>query len=92
MDRLLAIFASIYAEHAPRPEDLQMGLADWSSDDGEEDWALGSAAIAQKRAERVRAKEKERDDRWEEEVDHLTMSTSLWALVRRLLECTQTFN
>lgn len=61
-----------------------MGLDDWSSDNGgEEDWALGSAVIAQKRAERMRQKEKERDDRWEEEVDHLTRSTSLWGLVSR---------
>lgn len=81
LDRLLAIFASLYAEHAPRPEDLQPVLEDWSSDE-EEDWALGSAAIAQKRAERVREREKERDERWEEEVDHLTMSISLWSLVR----------
>jgi origin recognition complex subunit 5 len=80
LDRLLAIFAALYAEHAVRPEDLVLGLDDLSSED-EEDWALGNVALAQKRAERARAKEKELDDYWEEEVDHLTMSSNLWALV-----------
>ena len=82
LDRLLALFASLYAEHASRPEDLLPGQEDgWSSDDGDDGWRP-SIETAQRRAERIRRKEQERDEMWEDEVDHLTMSTRLWSLVR----------
>ena len=85
LDRLLALFASLYAEHAPRPEDLQ-GYVDGDEDldEGEDDGWLPTVAQAKAREERIRKKEVERDERWEDEVDHLTMSVRLWSMVSEL--------
>jgi origin recognition complex subunit 5 len=88
LDRILALFASIYAEHAPRPEDLQarFGGTESSSDEsdsGGDAWPVSVSQAAAKAA-RKRAREVERDQRWEDEVDHLTMSVKLWSLVSTL--------
>jgi origin recognition complex subunit 5 len=85
LDRLLALFASLFAEHATRPEDLQAALGEGSGSDSEgegdgEDWPP-SIAQATAKAKRKRAREVERDERWEDEVDHLTMSVKLWSMV-----------
>jgi origin recognition complex subunit 5 len=81
LDRLLALFASLFGEHAVRPEDLVPGIDDGWSDADEEDGWRPSVDAAQRRAERIRQKELERDERWEEEVEHLTMSTRFWSMV-----------
>jgi len=78
---LLALFASIYAEHAERPEDLQAALGDASPSSDEKDGWLPSIAQSQALAEKRRKRDTERDGRWEDEVDHLTMSVKLWSLV-----------
>lgn len=80
LDRLLAIFASLYAEHAERPDDLAPTLDD-SEDSGDE-----YSTVAQRlaRVEKRRRKDAEREERWDDEVDHLTMSVRLWALVSGL--------
>lgn len=88
LDRLLAIFASLYAEHGPRPDHL---LDDGEADDEEdgppsdEDINGGEyLTIAEQaaRAEKKRRKDGLKDDIWDEEVEHLTMSVKLWSLVR----------
>lgn len=71
LDRLLAMFSSLYAEHAPRPPDLEIRY---------EFDAYQSAADAERRRE----EEMELDERWEEEVDHLAHSTKLWSLIPEL--------
>ncbi|WOO80835.1 Origin recognition complex subunit 5 [Vanrija pseudolonga] len=69
LDRLLAMFASLYAEHAARPEDLE-------SD--------GEVAVTAAQIERKRARHAERDEQWEDEVDALAMSVGLWSLIPEL--------
>ena len=81
LDRMLALFASLYGEHATRPEDLVPSIDEGWSDADEEDGWRPSVDAAQRRAERIRRKELERDEMWEEEVEHLTMSTRLWSMV-----------
>jgi origin recognition complex subunit 5 len=73
LDRLLAMFASLYAEHAVRPHELD------ASDDEDAD-PFASPAAATRRRERQIA----RDDVWEDHVDHLAFSTRLWALIPEL--------
>ena len=85
LDRLLALFASLFGEHAVRPEDLVPSIDDGWSDADEEDGWRPSVDAAQRRAERIRQKELERDERWEEEVEHLTLSTRLWSMVSKRL-------
>lgn len=83
---MLALFASLYAEHAERPEDLQLSPDELysSGSDGEEedDWGT-DVERARKRAEGARRKEVELDEMWEDEVEHLTMSVNLWSMVSR---------
>lgn len=71
LDRLIAMFAALYAEHGPRPPDLEIQFA---YD------AYATAADAERRRE----EEMELDEQWEEEVDHLAHSTKLWSLVPQL--------
>jgi len=80
---LLALFASLYAEHASRPEDLAPTNEYSSSEDEDED-VYPSAAQAQAKDDRRKARERDREDRWDDEVDHLTMSVSLWAMIPEL--------
>jgi origin recognition complex subunit 5 len=65
------MFSSLYAEHAPRPPELEIAFA---YD------AYQSLAETQRR----RDEEIELDERWEDEVDHLAHSTRLWSLVPEL--------
>jgi origin recognition complex subunit 5 len=84
LDRMLALFASLYAEHAERPDDL---AAAYGSDDDEDTEDLGaypSAAQLQARAERRLLRDREKQDKWDDEVDHLTMSVKLWAMIPEL--------
>ncbi|KAL1411514.1 hypothetical protein Q8F55_002475 [Vanrija albida] len=74
LDRVLAMFASLYAEHGVRPEDL--------AESDEEEVLGATAAVA--RAERKRARQAERDEQWEDEVDALAMSVRLWSLIPEL--------
>lgn len=76
LDRLLAIFASLYAEHAERPDHLALALEDESEDE-----LYPSAAQAVARAEKSRARDLEREEAWDDEVHHLAMSVKLWAMV-----------
>ena len=78
---MLALFASLYAEHGTRPEDLQAAVngAESDSESDEDGWLATTG-----QAERKRKREVERDERWEDEVDHLTMSVKLWSLVGSL--------
>lgn len=85
LDRLLGMFSSLYAEHAARPEDLLASLDDSDDEDGSREidaWRNPAAAAA--RAQRKRERERARDEAWEDEVDHLTFSTKLWALIPEL--------
>lgn len=88
LDRLLAMFSSLYAEHAPRPEDLQASFNGDSDSEGEADGSSGGwlnpAAVGAAAAQRRRERELARDEAWEDEVDHLTFSAKLWALVPEL--------
>ena len=86
LDRLLAMFASLYAEHAERPPELQARYGDdESSDDGEQSEAeegwIPTVEGQRRKAERKRKREVDREERWEDEVDHMTMSVKLWSLV-----------
>jgi origin recognition complex subunit 5 len=79
------MFSSLYAEHAARPEDLLASLDDSDDEDGSREidaWRNPAAAAA--RAQRKRERERARDEAWEDEVDHLTFSTKLWALIPEL--------
>lgn len=69
LDRLLAMFSSLYAEHGSRPEDLE-------SD--------GEVGVTAAQIERKRARHAERDEQWEDEVDALAMSVGLWSLIPEL--------
>ncbi|TXT08935.1 hypothetical protein VHUM_02409 [Vanrija humicola] len=69
LDRLLAMFASLYAEHGVRPTDLE-------SDD--------EVAVTAAQIERKRARAAERDEQWEDEVDAVAMSVGLWSLIPEL--------
>jgi origin recognition complex subunit 5 len=94
LDRLLALFAALYAEHAERPPDLQPFPDDYESDDsmdGESpldtngnrggSW-LVSAEERKRRDDKRKARDNEVEERWEDEVWHLTMSVKLWGMVR----------
>lgn len=85
LDRLLAIFASLYAEHAPRPTHLlPTPEDDDSGSSSDEDGTRGDyLTIAEQaaRAERKSRKDNVKDDMWDEEVEHLTMSVKLWSMV-----------
>lgn len=78
IDRLIAMFSSLYAEHAPRPEEFD--LDDSDSDTGKYITAAEAAAKSQRRRDR----EIEHEQRWDDEVDHLAFSTKLWALIPEL--------
>ncbi|BEI92601.1 uncharacterized protein CcaverHIS019_0502290 [Cutaneotrichosporon cavernicola] len=68
---LIAMFSSLYAEHAPRPPELEI--------------AFGYDAYQSlAESERRRDEEMELDERWEDEVDHLAHSTRLWSLIPEL--------
>ncbi|KAK6910049.1 hypothetical protein I203_104078 [Kwoniella mangroviensis CBS 8507] len=85
IDRLLALFSSLYAEHAERPEDLQASLGGESSSSGEEgdDW-LPSVAEQSAKVERKRKRDNEREKRWDDSVEELSMSVKLWGLIPQL--------
>lgn len=76
LDRLLAIFAALYAEHAERPDHLALALEEESEDE-----LYPSTAQAVARAEKRRARDLEREEAWDDEVHHLAMSVKLWAMV-----------
>ena len=82
IDRLLAIFAALYAENGPRPAHLLATPEDDydSSSDGEQGEYLTIAEQAAK-AEKKTKGDNIKDDIWDEEVEHLTMSVKLWSLV-----------
>ncbi|CAK9781969.1 hypothetical protein CC85DRAFT_138693 [Cutaneotrichosporon oleaginosum] len=71
LDRLLAMFSSLYAEHAPRPAELEISFG-------------YDAYQTVAETERRRDEEIELDERWEDEVDHLAHSTRLWSLIPEL--------
>jgi origin recognition complex subunit 5 len=83
IDRLLAIFAALYAENGPRPAHLLATPEDDydSSSEGEQGEYLTIAEQAAK-AEKKTKGDNIKDDIWDEEVEHLTMSVKLWSLVR----------
>jgi origin recognition complex subunit 5 len=81
---MLAIFAALYAEHGQRPEDLQPDLAVVSGDEDETEAWLKSSVELEARAARRRARKAELDEDWEDEVDHIAMSSRLWGLVSLL--------
>lgn len=95
LDRLLAMFASLYAEHGPRPPELELETLDESDgedtpqrprDDGNV-FAAGhyvTAAEAERKARRKRDREIELEEDWEDYVDHLTFSVKLWQLIPEL--------
>ncbi|KAL7421631.1 hypothetical protein Q5752_003400 [Cryptotrichosporon argae] len=89
LDRLLALFAALYAEHAPRPEDLDPSALSDDDDAALRRWpppstsSVNTAAVVA-RLERRRAHEIEADEQWEDVVDALTMSAKLWALIPEL--------
>ncbi|WVR07082.1 hypothetical protein IAU60_004121 [Kwoniella sp. DSM 27419] len=88
LDRLLALFSSLYAEHAPRPEDLLPTIGGDDSDDespGEDGWAP-RLSVAQQiaKADRRRKRDNERDRLWDMEVEALVMGTKVWALIPEL--------
>lgn len=78
VDRLLAMFASLYAEHAPRPED------EATDEQSQQPEVYLPPAEAAARAKRRRELEIEREERWEDEVDQLAFSTKLWSLIPEL--------
>ncbi|EIW70339.1 hypothetical protein TREMEDRAFT_68006 [Tremella mesenterica DSM 1558] len=81
LDRMLAMFSSLFSEHVPRPEDLD---SSGSESEEEMDGWLVSVEEQRKRVERKRRREEERDLKWEEEVEHLSMSVRLWTLIPQL--------
>ncbi|ORX36634.1 origin recognition complex subunit 5 C-terminus-domain-containing protein [Kockovaella imperatae] len=83
LDRMLAMFASLYAEHATRPPDLEPAFGDWDTEDldAEMDW-LPSVDRSRNREQARRRREQEREELWEDEVDHLTMSVKMWSMSR----------
>ncbi|WVQ99429.1 hypothetical protein IAU59_006564 [Kwoniella sp. CBS 9459] len=98
IDRLLALFSALYAEHAPRPDDLLPSLGEangdsYSSSDSEANrqddmdlWerSYPSAAELTAKADRKRKRESEREKRWDDQVDGITMSAKLWGMIPRL--------
>jgi origin recognition complex subunit 5 len=80
LDRLLAIFSSLYAEHATRPSDLE-GM---DSDDENGFDPFEAPAVAAARATRRREKEIALEEAWDDAVDHLAFSVKLWALIPEL--------
>ncbi|ORY21095.1 origin recognition complex subunit 5 C-terminus-domain-containing protein [Naematelia encephala] len=75
LDRLLALFASLFSEHANRPQDLTAALSDSDSSDSD---------FIPKAADRKRQRDGEREEVWEQEVEHLTMSVKLWGNIPEL--------
>jgi origin recognition complex subunit 5 len=77
----------LYAEHAPRPAHLLPTPEDDQSDhshSSDDDPGLGEyLTIAEQaaKAEKRGKKDGLKDDMWDEEVEHLTMSVKLWSLV-----------
>ncbi|GMK55931.1 hypothetical protein CspeluHIS016_0209870 [Cutaneotrichosporon spelunceum] len=71
LDRLLAMFSSLYAEHASRPPELENAYG--------YDAYASLAESARRRGEEI-----ELQDRWEDEVDLLAHSTRLWSLIPEL--------
>ncbi|WWD17262.1 hypothetical protein CI109_101700 [Kwoniella shandongensis] len=87
LDRLLAIFGSIYAEHAPRPQDLQATYGGESSSDEETDELDGWLPIVAEqaaKAERRTKRDREREEKWDEEVEALMMSVKFWGMIPEL--------
>jgi origin recognition complex subunit 5 len=83
IDRLLAIFAALYAEHAPRPSHLIASLEDdYDSQDSAGEGEYLTIAEQAAKAESKTRKDNIKDDIWDEEVEHLTMSVKIWSLVR----------
>ncbi|WVW83954.1 hypothetical protein I302_105977 [Kwoniella bestiolae CBS 10118] len=86
LDRLLALFSSLFAEHAERPEDLQASFGgELSSSEEEErdDW-LPSVAEQSAKVERKRKRDNEQERRWDESVEELAMSVKVWGLILQL--------
>ncbi|WVF71487.1 hypothetical protein IAT40_006293 [Kwoniella sp. CBS 6097] len=97
IDRLLALFSSLYAEHAPRPDDLLPSIGGEgytsssasSSDDENRDeldrWAASrSVAELAAKVDRKRKRENDREKRWDDQVDGIAMSTKLWSMIPQL--------
>jgi origin recognition complex subunit 5 len=80
----LAIFAALYAENAPRPAYLLASPEDdYDSSEGEGQGEGEYLTIAEQaaKAEKKTKKDNIKDDIWDEQVEHLTMSVKLWSLV-----------
>ncbi|WVQ80755.1 hypothetical protein IAT38_002860 [Cryptococcus sp. DSM 104549] len=89
LDRLLAMFASLYAEHAPRPADLLPTIGGDSSSEDESDVEMERTwppTVAQQAAkmDRRQKKDREREERWDEEVERLMMSVRFWGMIPEL--------
>lgn len=87
LDRLLALFASLYAEHGRRPPELEAEAYDSSDNEEENVFRTGryvTAAEAEVKARRKRDREIELEEDWEDYVDHLTFSVKLWQLIPEL--------
>ncbi|OXH19389.1 origin recognition complex subunit 5 [Cryptococcus neoformans A1-35-8] len=84
VDRLLSLFFAIYAEHAPRPAELEH-LEDSSSDDEPAPltWPPTIATDNGKR-DRKRKREREQEQAWDDEVEWLMGSTNFWGMLPEL--------
>ncbi|WVQ72459.1 hypothetical protein IAR50_002011 [Cryptococcus sp. DSM 104548] len=90
LDRLLAMFFSLYAEHAPRPD---FDIEDSASSEEEEEKTVAltwpptlrsSSKGGEKRAAKARKKEREQEERWDREVQQLMMSVKFWGMIPEL--------
>ncbi|ADV20319.1 Conserved hypothetical protein [Cryptococcus gattii WM276] len=84
IDRLLSLFFAIYAEHAPRPAELE--YTEESSDDDEPvplSWPPTIATDNGKR-DRKRKREREQEQAWDDEVEGLMGSTKFWGMLPEL--------
>ncbi|WVO16167.1 hypothetical protein L204_103837 [Cryptococcus depauperatus] len=86
LDRLLSLFFSLYAEHGPRPADLQVSFSDDSSEDENlvvQPWT-SALATNEKKMARKRQREREREEWWDQQVEGLMMSIKFWGMVPEL--------
>ncbi|WWC70029.1 uncharacterized protein I206_103973 [Kwoniella pini CBS 10737] len=98
IDRLLALFSSLYAEHSPRPEDLQIAFGNeeenFSSSGSESNEEENQKGVIiklnlneneiEKQNQRKRKKEYQRELKWDKHVEELTMNIKLWNLISNL--------
>ncbi|ODN94258.1 hypothetical protein L198_05114 [Cryptococcus wingfieldii CBS 7118] len=90
LDRLLALFFSLYAEHATRP-DFQTEYSESSEELEEEESAQiwpptlrTDSKRAEKKAAKARKREQEQEQRWDVEVQQLMMSVKFWGMIPEL--------